>query len=68
MVIVVGLVIAFVLVLVFSNRKTRRCRWREDRTKDKDGARYHHCIACGAETYTTNGQPPKICLADTPER
>ncbi len=67
MIVVAGFVIAFVLLLVFSNGKTRRCRWREDRTRDADGARYHHCMACGAETFTMDGKPPKVCLADAPE-
>ncbi|RKF14077.1 hypothetical protein D6850_12975 [Roseovarius spongiae] len=65
MIIVVGLLLAFVLILVFSNRRTRYCRWREDRTRDEGGARYYHCMACGAETFTTTGKPPRDCLAET---
>lgn len=67
MIVVVGLVIAFVLLLVFSNRKTRRCRWRQDRTRDVDGARYYHCTACGAEVFTKDDAPPKECLAGVPK-
>ncbi|MFX0544748.1 hypothetical protein ACEWPL_004300 [Roseovarius sp. S1116L3] len=66
MFIVVGLVLAFVLIVIFSNARTRNCRWREDRTRDRDGQRYFRCLQCGHETYTETGKPPKICLADTP--
>ncbi|WGW03906.1 hypothetical protein [Tropicibacter oceani] len=59
MFIVVGLIIAFVLVAVFSNRATRQCRWREY----KSGADSHwHCVHCGAETTGAQGTPPKRCL------
>ncbi|QIE46482.1 hypothetical protein G5B38_13655 [Pseudohalocynthiibacter aestuariivivens] len=61
MVIVVGLLAAFVLVLVFSNRRTRNCRWREDRAADVGRARCYRCMACGAEAFTTNGKPPLDC-------
>ncbi|MCQ0092067.1 hypothetical protein [Roseovarius sp. M141] len=64
MVIVVGLIVAFVLVLIFSDRKTRNCRWREDRTLDAGNGRAYRCMACGALTHTTDGKPPKDCKAD----
>ena len=67
MIVVAGRLIAFVLLLIFSNGKTRRCRWREDRTRDEGGARYMRCLACGAETFTKNGKPPEICLSDAPK-
>ena len=50
MIVAVGLVIAFVLVLIFSNRQTRNCRWREKRRNDRDCLRYYHCVSCAAET------------------
>lgn len=60
---VVGLVVVFVLLLVFSNRRTRGCRWREDRTRDDARGRCYHCMACGAVSFTKTGRPPKICFA-----
>lgn len=63
MVIVAGLLIAFVLVLIFANRRTRFCRWREDRTRDSDAGRAYLCMACGAVDHTTDGKPPRDCKA-----
>ncbi len=63
MVIVVGLIVAFVLVLIFSDRRTRNCRWREDRTLEAGDARAYRCMACGALDHTTTGKPPKDCKA-----
>lgn len=62
MIIIVGLIVAFVLIAIFSNRKTRLCRWRESRS---DGAATFTCIYCGAKTSGLPGQPPKICLRDS---
>jgi hypothetical protein len=59
--IVVGLLIAFVLVALLSNRKTRDCRWRADRKRDTDGKSFHICMSCGATCLTANGKPPKHC-------
>ena len=64
MVIVVGLIIAFVLVLVFTNRRTRHCRWRADRTQDRDGQSCYHCMACGAQIFTSTGKPPLDCAVN----
>ena len=63
MLIVAGLIIAFVLVLIFSNRTTRNCRWREDRTLDGAEGRAYRCMACGAVGHTADGKPPKDCKA-----
>ncbi|MDO5756128.1 MAG: hypothetical protein Q4P24_01240 [Rhodobacterales bacterium] len=63
MLIVAGLVVAFVLVLIFADRKTRNCRWREDRTKDNAEGRAFICMACGARTHTASGKPPRRCMA-----
>ncbi|SEK55997.1 hypothetical protein [Roseovarius nanhaiticus] len=63
MFVIIGLVLAFVLILIFSNTRTRQCRWREDRTRDTDGERYYHCMNCGHEAWTDTGKPPGICLA-----
>ncbi|MFD0858645.1 hypothetical protein [Roseovarius aquimarinus] len=63
---VIGLAVAFVLIVIFSDAGTKNCRWREDHTRDADGQRYYHCMNCGAETWTGTGKPPKICLAAAP--
>jgi len=64
MIVVAGLLLAFVLVLVFSNPATRACRWREDRRGDRDGMKKFRCMACGAEGFTSTGKPPLDCRAD----
>jgi hypothetical protein len=64
LVVIVGLILAFVLIVIFANRRTRGCRWREDRRADRDGMRKFRCAACGAETFTMTGKPPLDCLAD----
>lgn len=61
MLVVVGLIAAFILVLVFSNRATRGCRWREYRVGTSGPHRRWHCVACGAEVFTSDDSPPKIC-------
>ncbi|PWE29268.1 hypothetical protein DDZ14_18025 [Maritimibacter sp. 55A14] len=63
MIVVAGLLIAFVLVILFSNRATRACRWRADRRGDRPRATKYRCAACGAEAWTENGKPPRICMA-----
>ena len=59
MFIVVGLIIAFVLIAVFSNRATRYCRWRERR--GADGSQWT-CIHCGATVTGEQGKAPDVCL------
>ncbi len=61
MIIIIGLVAAFLLILVFSNRRTRLCRWREDR---RGAETTYHCIYCGATVTGPSGQTPKVCLRD----
>jgi hypothetical protein len=62
MIVVAGLVLAFVLILIFANRDTRHCRWREDRRQGgPEGARLYRCMACGAVAQTETGQPPRTC-------
>lgn len=53
------IILALVGVAILSNRATRECRWREYRRDDRSLWR---CAACGAETETSNGKPPKTCL------
>lgn len=64
MLVVVGLIIAFVLVLILSNRRTRNCRWRADRRQDREGQSYFRCMTCGAWTFTSTGKPPLDCAAN----
>jgi len=66
MIIVAGLIIAFVLMLLLSNRKTRQCKWRADRSRDRDGQSYHRCVVCGEICFTNDGKPPKICRTEVP--
>ncbi len=64
--IVIGLVIAFLLVLLFARRNhaTRQCRWRADKTGDRDGLRKYRCMACGAEGFADKPGPPRYCKLD----
>lgn len=62
MIYLIGLAIAFALVLLLSNRKTRNCRWRARGGADAAGVRPYRCVACGAETTTRTGKAPDICL------
>ncbi|MET4102875.1 hypothetical protein ABIE58_002311 [Roseovarius sp. MBR-78] len=61
MIVVVGLIVAFILVAVFSNRATRGCRWREYRVGGCDLRVRWHCVACGAEVFTSGGGAPTVC-------
>ncbi|MET4127358.1 hypothetical protein [Roseovarius sp. MBR-6] len=63
MLIVIGLIVAFVLVAIFSNRATRGCRWREYRLSGCDLRVRWHCVACGAEVFTSDGDAPRVCHA-----
>lgn len=59
MLVIVGLILAFVLIAVFSNRATRACRWRERR---HSGGSQWTCIQCGARVEGRQGDPPRTCL------
>ncbi len=63
MFVVIGLIVAFILIAVFSNRATRYCRWRERRG---DGDSTWTCIHCGATVRGARGQPPSDCYRDRP--
>lgn len=65
MFIVIGLIVAFVLVVLFSRPDMRRCRWRADRRGDRDGHAKFVCVACGAVTFTDDGKPPRFCAEKT---
>lgn len=61
MIFIVGLIVAFVLIAIFSNRETRQCRWREYRVSGCDLRTRWRCVACGAEVMGEPGQPPRTC-------
>lgn len=63
MIVVIGLIIAFVLIVLFANRRTRLCRWRAVRSGDQDGQSLYRCAACGAEVFTSDGKVPSDCHA-----
>ena len=65
MIVILVLIIAIVLIAVYSNPATRYCRWREHR--DGEVAAFT-CIYCGAKTTGLPGQPPEICLRGTSDR
>ncbi|ABG31259.1 hypothetical protein CEP88_18000 [Roseobacter denitrificans] len=64
--IIIGLLIAFLLVMLYErkNRTSRMCRWRADHSGDQDILYKYKCAACGAETYTKTKSPPNLCLSD----
>ncbi|WP_089883060.1 hypothetical protein [Citreimonas salinaria] len=61
MLVIAGLIIAFVLIAIFSNRKTRACRWRE---YPKAGDSVWTCVNCGVTTRAPAGKAPRTCLRD----
>lgn len=65
--ILIGLLLAFVLIAIFSNRKTRGCRWRLDRARNENGQQFHICMACGAQCFTKDSTAPKTCLRPDPK-
>lgn len=64
MIVVAGLVLAFILILVFSNPSTRACRWRLDRQAGDEGGVLYRCMACGATVRQPTEVPPRICRKD----
>jgi hypothetical protein len=63
MLVVAGLIAAFVLIALFANPATRLCRWREDR----QGAQSRWtCVHCGATVYGVRGKPPRTCHRSSP--
>ncbi|TNF22145.1 MAG: hypothetical protein EP318_04640 [Rhodobacteraceae bacterium] len=61
MIVALGLLIAFVLVLIFSRPATRNCRWREyPRGAESDW----RCAFCGAATTGPRGRKPRTCHRD----
>lgn len=59
--IVIGLILTFVVMALLSKRRTRRCRWRMDRSQSREGQTYFKCMACGAEAFQPDASPPDVC-------
>ena len=61
-----ALLVAFFCVAIFARRnaKTRSCRWRADALGDKGTLRKYHCVACGAEAFTSTSAPPNDCKSE----
>lgn len=61
--ILLGLLIAFVIVVIMtrSRRATRACRWREERSGNRGSLRKYQCMACGAEVYCAAKGDPDMC-------
>lgn len=62
--ILIGLLLAFLLIAIFSNRKTRGCRWRMDKDRDEGDQRFFICMACGQTCLTSDGKMPRVCKKD----
>lgn len=65
----IGFIIAVVIVayLAWKRAPVRDCRWRMDRSRDREGQSFYHCIHCGATTWTDDGKAPKVCYQRTRE-
>lgn len=62
MIFILGFLVAFILIALFSKPATRQCRWREDRRRAAPGRETAYvCAACGAHAVTSNGKPPHDC-------
>lgn len=59
-------VFTWMLLTYRARQRTKSCRWREDRSRDTPEGRYFICVSCGAETFSPDNMPPRICL--NPER
>ena len=62
---IAGVIIAIILIAIFSNPNARQCRWREDRRRGSEETsgreKTYVCAACGAQAVTTNVNPPFDC-------
>ncbi len=61
MFVIIGLLVAFALILILRPWDRRACRWREDRRHGGAQTRYV-CAACGAVALT-DGAAPRRCRA-----
>ncbi|MFZ5964013.1 hypothetical protein ACOXXX_13770 [Thalassococcus sp. BH17M4-6] len=64
MLVILGLIIAFVLIAVFSNRATRQCRWRE---YPRGETATWVCVQCGEQIEGKRGKAPQTCLRNHSE-
>jgi hypothetical protein len=62
---IIALIIAVIVIAIVARRTraTKGCRWREDRSGDRDTLRMYRCAACGAEAFTATPGPPRQCKA-----
>ncbi|MGR3323104.1 MAG: hypothetical protein ACU0DK_14370 [Pseudooceanicola sp.] len=58
----IAIIVTFVLIAIYARPEMRACRWRADRSRDSAGGTFWRCAACGAETVTEDGKPPRQCL------
>ncbi|MCA8883729.1 MAG: hypothetical protein KDA50_08290 [Rhodobacteraceae bacterium] len=62
------LVVFLWMVLTYRARqRVRDCRWRENRGLDTPEGRYFVCMNCGAETFSADNMPPRLCLKGVPD-
>jgi len=62
--ILIGLILTFILLALFRNRGTRRCRWRRDRSADNQTGFMFKYMMCGAQTYARTQTPLDFCMND----
>jgi len=61
MIVIAGLILAFVLIAIFGNRRMRACRWRAYRPSGCDLRTRWRCVSCGAEVMTADDAAPARC-------
>ena len=59
----IGIAIFLIYMWIYGPSPTKGCRWRMDRSRDRDGLSFYQCPLCGMETFTSDGKPPRICGA-----
>jgi hypothetical protein len=67
LILLVPLVVALIAYVYWRNRDstlTRHCRWRANRAA---GPGHFNCVACGGEMRTSDGEPPRECVARPPQ-
>ena len=61
-----GLILAFLLILIFANRDMRQCRWRARGLENDGKSRKFKCMTCGVEAISEDGHPPRRCMRAIP--
>lgn len=64
----IGFAIFLLYMYYHGPSPTKSCRWRMNRAYDRDGESYFFCPLCGAERFTADGEPPRLCTRDQPDR